>query len=355
MQDFIQNGNEILQQTIDKAVAQGLNKVVITGNYEFNDTVYLPSDMTIVLQDCHLKMADNTFCNMFRNENLKHQTRDFNNPDKNIRLLGVGRAILDGGTYNHLHEKNSQVGDLPHISCNWLVFFCNLENFEMDGIEVRNQRHWAITCYACKNGTIRNIRVLSDYTRIDENGQIATGLKRDLYEQIHVKNADGIDIRVGCHDILIENITGFSEDDTVAITALSDTFARAMNWTNSDEIYNITIKNVQSTAFCSNVRLLNQGGMKLYNIVVDGVIAERNEKYIDFQCGATVKLGDMRLFDSRYNRKDETYNITVKNISGGGTSCLYLAGEMKNCTFENIMSAPNVPLIENHAKIYNDN
>ena len=29
-------------------------------------------------------------------------------------------------------------------------------------------------------------------------------------------NADGIDIRRGCRDIVIENITGFTEDDTVA-------------------------------------------------------------------------------------------------------------------------------------------
>lgn len=353
MQQFIKNGNAVIQSKIDETLTQGLGEVVITGNYEICDTVYLPSNVTLILRDCHLRMADNTFCNMFRNADMKNDNRDFAKPDNNIRILGVGRAILDGGEYNGLCEGNSLKDGMPHISNNWLILFSNVENFEIDGIEVTNQRHWAITLYACRYGQIRNIKVLADYCRIDENGNMLKGLRRDLYEQTRVKNADGIDIRVGCHDILIENVTGFSEDDTIAITSLIDNFAREMRWTEGDSIYNVSVKNIRSSAFCSNVRLLNQGGTKLYNILIDGVFAQRNELYMDFQCGSAVKIGDERLYGSRHSIKDETFNISVNNVYGGGTSSLYLAGEITNINFANIFGNEECVVIENHAQIYN--
>ena len=354
MQKFISNGDVIIQEKISQASRQGIQKVVVTGNYEIMDTIYLPSNMTLVLEDCHLKMADGTFCNMFRNEALRNADFDLEKSDKNIRIIGLGRAILDGGTYNGLSEKNSLKEGMPHVLNNSLLLFCNVENFEIDNIETRNQRYWAQTFYSCRYGKIRNIHVLSDYMRIDENGQVMSGLKRDLYQQTRVKNSDGIDIRVGCHDILIENITGFSEDDTVAVTALSDTYARNMKWTDGNSIYNIMIKNIQSTDFCSNVRLLNQGGIKLYNVAIDGVMAQLNKEYTDYQCGAAVKIGDKRLYGSRHSTQEETYNISVNNVFGVATS-VYLAGEMRNCTLTNIFVGENGKMIENHATIYNDN
>lgn len=355
MREFIQNGSEIIQAKIDEISKQGLNKVVITGNYEVKDTIYLPSNITLVLDDCHLRMADNTFCNMFRNVGLLDKNRDLEKPDTNIRILGIGRAILDGGNYNGLSEQNSLKDGMPHIGNNWLVLFCNVENFEINNIEVRNQRHWALTFYSCRYGKIRNIDVRADHTRIDENGNVVEGLKWGLYAQTRIKNADGIDIRVGCHDILIENITGFSEDDSVAITALHDKYAHEMGWWENDSIYNIIIRNIRTVTFCTNVRLLNQGGTKLYNILVDGVVAQKNQKYVDNQGEAAVRVGDVGLYGSRHSTKEETYNISINNVFGGGRSAVRLAGEITNCKITNVFGDKDLLLIENDAQIYNEN
>lgn len=346
---LVKNGNVIIQKKIDETVKQGLNRVVINGNYEISDTIYLPSNITLVLEDCHLIMADGTFCNMFKNVDLTNDNRDFESPDTNIRIIGSGRAILDGGNYNGLCEGNSRKDGMPHISNNWLIFFCNVENFEIDNIEVRNQRHWAMTFYSCRYGKISNVNVLADYSRIDENGNVIKGLKKEFYAQTRAKNADGIDIRIGCHDILIENITGFTEDDTVAVTSLFSEYSKKMKWFVGDGIYNVIIKNIRSATFCSNVRLLNQGGAKLYNVLIDGVMAQRGEKYMENQCGSSVKIGDTRLYGSRHSTKDETYNICVNNVFGFAKSLLYLAGEMADCTFTNIFGAEGCTLVENYA------
>jgi len=57
-------------------------------------------------------------------------------------------------------------------------------------------------------------------TCIDKDGNVYHGLSLDLYYDMHVKQADGIDIRRGCHDIVIEDIRGFAGDDLVALTCL---------------------------------------------------------------------------------------------------------------------------------------
>jgi hypothetical protein len=45
------------------------------------------------------------------------------------------------------------------------------------------------------------------------------GLIHNRYGDVLVKNSDGIDLRQGYHHITIENITVFTQDDAVALTA----------------------------------------------------------------------------------------------------------------------------------------
>ena len=161
-----------------------------------------------------------------------------------------------------------------------------------------------------------------------------------------VKNADGIDIRQGCNHITIENISGFTEDDTVAITALNGRLERNFSVQGlPTDICNVTVTNVRSAAFCSNVRLLNQGGISLHDILVDGVYDEASKSpHIDSGVYA-VKLGDTRLYGERHSTEDETYNVTIRNVYGGGKHALFIAGAVKNLTLDNINAFNGAELI----------
>jgi hypothetical protein len=242
------------------------------------------------------------FCNIFRNEkcyDTENRTRE--NADKNIKIIGLGRAILDGGEYNGLSERNHSKDGMPHIYNNNTLLFSNVEGFEICNIKFVNQRYWAMNFIFCRNGVISNIDFLSDYTRIDKDGNRVVGLDRAERLSPYVKNADGIDLRVGCHDIIIENVTGFTEDDTVALTALPN--ENSMRFAVKKEpmdIYNVSIKNIQTSAFCSNVRLLNQGSSKIYNILIDGVQdASGDGKYYVGRGSAGVRIGDLAAFIAR--------------------------------------------------------
>lgn len=335
---FLKNGTEYMQMLIREAVHNGSRTATVRGNWEIESEVRIPDDFTLYLKDCHLKMADGVFSNMFVNKNQNTDIgRTVTGTNRNIKIIGNKNAILDGGTYNGLSEFTTKDMGIPMWRNN-LLLFTNVDGFEVTGIQARNQRWWALNFVYCRDGYIHDIDFLADDTGIDENGNVYHGLKRDKYSEIKVKNADGIDLRQGCNNIVIENITGFTEDDTVALTGVHGSCEKAFGVEElPSDICNVTIRNIASSAFCSNVRLLNQCDVKLHDILVDGVYdMSLNSPHMDIG-GYCVRVGDGKyMYGERPSTEDETYNITVKNVRSRARYALHLGGAMKNLILENI-------------------
>jgi hypothetical protein len=78
------------------------------------------------------------------------------------------------------------------------------------------------------------------------------------------------------------------------------------------------------------VRLLNQGGTKLHDILIDGVYDMGPESPHMDRGYLTIRIGDTHLYSTRFPTADETYNISVRNVRGGGIYVVSLAGEIRN-------------------------
>ena len=351
---FSCGGSQYITDAIHTAVTNGERTATITGNWEIDSAVRIPSNFTLVLDGCHLKMTDGSYSNMFFNEH--HDTPLGNTicgTDHNISIIGKNGAIIDGGTYNGLSEKNARKNGLPPIWKNNLILFTNVEGFEITGISCHNQRWWALNFIYCSNGMLHDIDFKACDIGIDENGNEYHGLKHKKYSEVLVKNADGIDLRQGCHDITIENITGFTEDDSIALTGLNGLMEQQFAVEGlSKDICNITIKNIATSAFCTNVRLLNQGEIKLHDILIDGVYdTSKNSPYMDRGI-YTVRIGDTHLYGERHATRDETYNITVKNIhSRGEVAAISLAGAMKNVSIDAVECYDGTPQLQDNRNI----
>ena len=336
---FFRNGTQHITNAITTAIANGERTATVTGNWEIDAAIRIPSAFTLVLDGCHLKMADGSFANMFVNEHHDTQVgKTTDGTDRNITIIGKNGAVLDGGVYNGLSEKTAGKDGLPPIWKNNLILFTNVDTFEIAGIACHNQRWWALNFVYCCNGRLHDIDFKACDIGIDEHGNAYHGLQRDKYAEILVKNADGIDLRQGCHDITIENITGFTEDDSIALTGLDGRVERAFAVERlSKDICNITIKNIATAAFCTNVRLLNQGGIRLHDILIDGVYDTSEDcPYMDRGI-YTVRIGDTHLYGERHATKEETFNITVKHIrSHGAVAAVGLAGNMQNVLVEDV-------------------
>ena len=270
---FIETGSEYIQKLISDAVDKSIRSVTVTGNYIVDKAIRIPSDFTVILKDCHLIQAEGCFDNVFVNE--QSGTEKGKTPegrDSNIKIIGEGVAIIDGGVYNGLSEKTQRKNGMPPIWKNNLILFSNVEGFEIRNIRCYNQRWWAINLLYCSDGYISDIDFRANDIWIDENGEQHHGLDRSKYDPILVKNADGIDLRQGCHHITIENITGFTEDDTIALTALDGRVEGQFKVEGvCSDICHVTIKNVASASYCTNVRLLNQGEIKLHDISIENI------------------------------------------------------------------------------------
>ena len=340
---------EQIQNAIAEAKSNGTNRVVIsrhndrTGEdiWNIDRTVFLPSDIEIVLDNAHLRLADGVFCNMFANENLtKEISRTSAGEQKNITLRGIGNAILDGGTYNGLSEENSLQDGRPHISVNTTLLFFNVSNLRVENLSVINQRWWGMTNIFVHDAVFRNLRFEADLSRIDSDGVHHPDEVPKTYNEIYVKNADGIDLRIGCHDVLIENITGFTEDDTVALTALGG-FERKLRLIvegQSTDIHDVKIRNIASDSYmCAVVRLLNDEGNKLYNIDVDGVThvySGKHTKRPEF----VVRIGDMN-YAKKHSTLGDTHRISVKNVYSHGKFAVGLFKGLVDAELDNIIVA----------------
>ncbi|MBE6696597.1 MAG: hypothetical protein E7587_09130 [Ruminococcaceae bacterium] len=338
---FEKGGALYIQKLIHDGVENGSRQATVSGAYEIEKAILLPSDFTLILKNCHLRMDDGVFDNMFRNDECGNiLERKSGGENKNIVIRGVGEAILDGGEYNGLSERNAGRDGRPPMYVNNLLLFVNVEGFEIRDIHCRNQRWYALCFVYCGNGILSDIDFCSNDTSIDENGNVTHFVRYDNRKDVLVHNADGIDVITGCHDIKIENITGFTEDDTVAVNGViqNDGFIAFETKEKPLDICRIEIKNIRSAAHCANVRLLSQGGVPLHDILVDGVYDTSAESPHMDVGGNGVRVGDWRfLYGRRQPTEDEVYNITVKNVrSRAKEAALNLGGVVKNLVFENI-------------------
>lgn len=336
--NFNRGGTEYVTALITEAEKNESRTATVTGKWIIDREIRLPSHFTLILEDCHLMLADGVYSNIFVNEHHGTEVgRTEAGTDRNISLIGRGEAILDGGNYNGLSEKNHSKDGLPPIWKNNLLLFTNVDGFKISGIKCRNQRWWALNFIYSKNGYIGNIDFCSSDVGVAPDGSTYHGLMREKYDEVLVKNSDGIDLRAGCQNILIENITGFTEDDTIALTGLCGKLERtfAVEGLSSD-IAHVAVKNIRASAFCTIVRLLNQGDVKLHDILIDGVFDTSAECPCLDRGLYAVRIGDVRLYGTRHATEDETYNISIRNVVGRSDYAIALAGKMSGLSMYGI-------------------
>lgn len=322
---FDENDALTIQNAIAAAVKDGCRKVVIPrynlraqkNEWRIDRAIRIPSDFTILLDNCYMVQETGIYDHMFCNE-MAHlpENQTINAEQHDITLMGVGNVILDGGVHNHLLEKTGNRYGLPRVWMNTMIYWENVRNLRVENLLIRNQRWWGITNLFCRDGSYKNI----------------------IFEAIpHVPNMDGIDFRVGCHGFTVENITGRTGDDTVAMTALNGKYELSRRVAEKDtHIHDMKIRNVVSdpyTQFC--VRVLNHDGNCAYNIDLD-TIYDVSDYTTKRRPRCTVGIGSMRYFSKNRAKTQETRNITARHMISRGEECLRLDNALSDSSFTDI-------------------
>ncbi len=281
-------------------------------------TLLLPNDITVYLDDCFLTLADGVYENIFRNElAFTEAALAPENEQHGIRIVGLGNAVLDGGKDNGLREQK-WTPDQPMPITGCLVMLQNVRNYALENFKCQRMRYWAINQLACRRGRISHI----DFDFIDRH-----------------PNQDGINFRIGCSEIAVENVTGVTGDDVIALSAFpcsrdKDLLPKGY----SPDIHDIRISDVQATTVATVVALRTTDGAKIYNVTVENVTDVGQTVTKPW---GVVRLGENNWFTHRPAEMGEMDNITVRNIRAFGKGCIYLGGALSNAHISGIYADGN--------------
>lgn len=156
---------------------------------------------------------------------------------------------------------------------------------------------------SCSNGKIQDIHIVSD-----------------------VKNGDGIDFRSGCHDCTVENIYGYTSDDTVACTAINQPseIYPIENYLYPSEPYNVLRKSSE-----------NQRNYDIYNITVANIFTGGQHHGVICLAANRQRVHHVSIKNIKEAKKGHR-EATVKIYTGYGTN--YTAGDLHDIVIEDIES-----------------
>ena len=322
IQHFGDCDSATIQNAIDAAVKNGCSQITIprynartdSMEWRISHAIRLPSNFTLILDNCYMVQETGVYDNMFTNRNA---CEGFTLEDEqtNIAIIGKGNVCLDGGEHNHLLEKTSGRYGLPRVWKNTMFFWHNVNGLRLENVHIENQRWWAVTHVFCRNVTIKNVN----------------------FDAIpHVPNMDGIDLRIGCNHFDIQNITGRTGDDVIAMSAISGTEYGWKVEGKDTHIHDVKIRNVLGDPFIHLVvRFLNHDGNEIYNVDVDTVM-DVSDFTTKKRPHATIDMGCALYSKIRPSQLGETRNIRVRNVTSRGETAVRLNHQLTDAVFTNI-------------------
>lgn len=284
-----ENATPRFQKAVDEAKAAGRKEVVWTEDATFFAPVRLPSGLHVVLDGCTLTTAPGLWTGFFVADDAE-----------DVAIIGRNGATLDGNRPNGLTEATSLKNGHPYVRTNCPVLMTNVKGVRIAGLTVRNHNYWGLTFHYCSDAVIEDI----------------------VFDARHDRsNQDGIDLRNGCHDFTIRNISGQTGDDTVALSAIDWEKCPYFRKDLPQDIYNVDISNVVAAAQNHTIMALrNSNGVKLHDVTA------RHIHHTPFAkpCSgaevpryALVRIGNNMYFAKRAAEPGDTYNITLEDLDTG--------------------------------------
>jgi hypothetical protein len=152
---------------------------------------------------------------------------------------------------------------------------------------------------------------------------------------------------MGCHDILIENITGFTGDDLIALTAIPKAGSVAGRTGSTmvsscqdrgqgqDDIRHVIIRNVRGHCAGGHhiVRFLNTSGIQMYDVMLDGLIDTSPPRV---RCRAAVKIGDTA-YGGGIAPLGDTRRVIIHNVISRCQHTILIGGSLCDSIISNVV------------------
>ena len=315
-----------------------------------DSAILLPAGANVIVENCKIKLSDRCRDNFFRSANCGpdlHEPEDL----RQIHLRGEGEAILEGADHPratgdsakqlgvHTYgtdagiEGECQRGDWRNIG----ILLVRVRDFSVTGLTIIDSHCWAISLEFCSHGLLRDLTFHS-------RGWISVDGKEE-----RARNQDGVDLRAGCHDILIDTIHGETGDDLIALTALRGqephrpgalghtSITTTIGTPLSPDIHSIQIRTI--AGYCALdgqiVRFLNTGGVRLHDITLDGLL---DTSPADLHCHAAIRIGDDNPAWGGVTPLGDTSRLLLRSIHTNARQGVLIIGSLADSVISGIIN-----------------
>ncbi|MCK3686299.1 glycosyl hydrolase family 28 protein [Maribellus sp. YY47] len=348
---------ERIQAAVDLA-AKTTGKVVIP--YEnsngsqvwlLDSAIVLPGNITVLLENCVLQLSDQCRDNMFRSNNVGIGITD-SEWVRNINIIGIGDVYLKGAAHPRSTGDSGRTLTLDpeeeRKSGNWRVSFgtdagkegvkqkgdwrnimilmAYVDGFKLKNVTIENAQAWAVSFERTLNADISDIRFnCPEFQKI--NGK-----------DVFIANRDGIDLRHGCKNFRIDNISGVTGDDFIALSTLglyaehpeggtvNSTMVTSRAWRGpEDNTENIYITNIVCKSSTRAIAIRANDVASINNVYLNGIISEG---------GFNAMLVGGRGY-GKNSLPGNINNIHAMNIIGEGQSLIQIEEAIADCSFSN--------------------
>ena len=348
---FDGSDTERIQAAVDKASGT-TGKVVIPANnangtqiWKLDSAILLPSHMLVILDNCTIQLSDSCRDNMFRSNNVGIGITD---PDwvRDIRIIGIGDVVLKGadnpratGDGNRILVSENQPGRVSYGSdagkegCkqkgdwrNIMILMAYVDGFKLKHVQIKNAHAWAMSFERTMNAEI------SDITFDCPASQMVNG------EEVFIRNRDGIDLRHGCKNFRIHDISGTTEDDFIALSTLglsaentaggtlNSTMVTSREWRGmEDDTENIFITNIVCKSLTRAIAIRANDIAGIHHVYIHGVI---------FEGGFNTLLVGGRGYGND-SKPGKINNIHAMDLMGDGRSLIQIDEAIADCSFIN--------------------
>lgn len=329
-----------------------------SGIWKIDRTILLPSDITVMLDNCTIQLSDSCRDNMFRSDNVGI---GMTSPvwNKNIHIIGIGEVYLKGAenpratgdgarqltldpeteikkgnwrvSYGSDAAKPSQkqTGDWRNI----MILIAKVDNFSLKNVRIRNSHAWAVSFERTHNVELSDIN-------IHNPEEITIGGRK-----VKVFNKDGIDLRQGCKNFRINNASGFTGDDFIALSSLdvrgalhnsngniNSTMVTTSRWNGpEDDTEQIFITNINCESICRGIAIRASDSAGIHHVYIQGLVSRE-------VAGHGGKHNAVLIGGKGYgamSQPGKINNIQVMNVISTGYSPFMIEAPVADCHFMN--------------------
>lgn len=333
------------------------NKIIIpsrnsngTNVWILDSAILLPGNMTVILDNCTVRLSDHCRDNMFRSDNVGMGIRE-PSWNYNICITGIGNVVLKGadnprstGDAGRTMVLKKQPGRVSYGSDagkegikqtgdwrNILILIAFVNGFELENVKIENSHAWAVSFERTVNAEISNIR-FNNPEEIIVNG-----------DSVRASNKDGINLRHGCKNFRIDNISGRTGDDFIALSILglnsenpeggnlNSTMVTTRKWRGpEDDTEQIYITNINCQSKYRGIAIRANDCASIHDIFINGLITREWDGYHN-----SFLLGGKGY--GKPSLPGKINNIRAMNIMGNGRSLVQIEEAVADCYFLNGM------------------